>query len=207
MQDNETTIIFNYNAEHSNTPPRLDITSQATHVYHSYSISVFSWISAAIRYSSHDRISRSATLIEAVKFATSKKVISPKLQPLEPIQDSGEACWQSLFPYAVIATGPFPISERTEGKGLEISFGDMLLMSRSLSFVEFRGGLIVEGLNSLLVPGEELQKDDSLQWHFEDRQQLKSSRASRLSAILNSDRRWFKEIDPQKLVERRCFLG
>lgn len=207
MRDDQTFILFNCYADPASATSRLSITSRATHIVHSHLISALSWISAAVRYSTHDRISRSTTLVEAAKFPTGEKAISLKLQPLEPIYESTGACWQILFPHAVLATGPFPIRERQEGKGLEISFADMSLMSRSLSFVEFKGGLIVEGLTSLLVPVEELPKDDALQWHFEDKLQLESSRASRISSCLKPDRRRFKELDPQKLAERRCFLG
>jgi hypothetical protein len=76
------------------------------------------------------------------------------------------ACWHSLFPRAVIAEG-FPVKERKQGVGLEISFADIAFLSGSLSIVEFDNRLDVNGLKSLLVPVAKLSDDDAFQWHFE----------------------------------------
>jgi hypothetical protein len=41
----------------------------------------------------------------------------------------------------------------------------MALVSRGLSFVEYRGGLVVEELRSILIAVAELSEDRAIQWH------------------------------------------
>lgn len=57
----------------------------------------------------------------------------------------------------------FTIASRYKGKGLEISFADMALLSKCLSFVEYENGLIAHGLKSVLIPVEEIPEDSALQ--------------------------------------------
>lgn len=64
------------------------------------------------------------------------------LAELETIQTQ-QACWHPLLPHAVIAK-KFPVRHRSNGKGIDISFADMALLSQSMSFIEFDDGLIVE---------------------------------------------------------------
>jgi hypothetical protein len=94
------------------------------------------------------------------------------------------------------------------GKGLEISFADMVLLGQSMSFIEYDEGLIVEGLRSILIPVENLQKDDAIQWHLEYKRQNKLPKR-RLSDILAQSRfsNWHKEQKPYELIQKRCFLG
>ena len=187
---------------------KLCVTTVAKHSVHSDLISAISWICAAVRHSDFDTVANSSSFVEAKKLSGGDKSIFLKLKPLHPIQDSAGACWHILFPHAVIARG-FPIRNREEGKGLEISFPDMLQMSRSLSFVEYDSGLIVEGLRSLLVPVTELTADNALQWHYMDRIKRATRRTALVSNVLAANKisSWYKELDPQRLIGRRCFLG
>ena len=89
--------------------------------------------------------------------------------------------------------------------GLEISFAAMAFLSGSLSMVELDNGLVVNGLKSLLIPVARLSDDDAFQWHFEPK--ARSSRLARVSQILMKVGKWYKEVQPHLLVEKRCFLG
>jgi hypothetical protein len=85
------------------------------------------WLCAAIRYSPSESLS-----LSKARFTTSNSLISPftiGLAPLTVIKET--SCWHGLFLNSVIADG-FSIPERTDGKGLEISFSDMVVLARTL---------------------------------------------------------------------------
>ena len=118
-----------------------------------------------------------------------------------------EACWHPLLPHAVIAK-KFPVRHRSTGKGVDISFANMTLLSQSLSFIEFDEGLIVEGLRSVLIPIEKLEGDDAIQWHLEYKRHKRYAKRG-LSDILTMGpfQKWYKAHEPYELIEKRCFLG
>jgi hypothetical protein len=149
----------------------------------------------------------SSAIVETKKIKAGCYKVVVKSGPLESVPPS-KTCWRGLFPYGVIAKG-FPIRRRLEGKGLEISFANMALISRCLSFVEYENGLIAHGLTSILIPMNELPQDDALQWHLEDKTKQDSYRLARISQVLRLHliRDWHKELQPDRLVTRRCFLG
>lgn len=139
--------------------------------------------------------------------ASGARSTSIALDALKPVTGA-DICWHGLFPCGVIATG-FSPSPREEGKGLEISFPDMVLASRCLSFAQYGNGLIANGLTSVLIPIAGLQKDKAVQWHFEDKTKQSSSQLANISQILKlrDIESIYEELDPQKLVGARCFLG
>jgi hypothetical protein len=171
-------------------------------------ISALAWICAAFRQGDRVEISHSSVSLEGKKPLGGESHtgdISLVLDPLENIA-AGDACWHALFPHCVIAK-QFPVPSRKKGKGLEISFADMALASRCLSFVELENGLIAHGLASVLIPVEELPEDDALQWHLESKRQSSSRRSVWVSQTLQNIDTWHKESLLHRLVERRCFLG
>jgi len=170
-------------------------------------MSALSWVCAAIRYSPRKEVMLGSTSIKAIKTVNQTRTASFRVNRLESLQ-SQHACWHSLFPRSVIAKG-FSISSRKKGKGLEMSFADMALMSRSLTFVEYDGGLVVEGLSSLLIPIKILQDDDALQWHYESKVLAGSGQKRSVSDIFSSmpDMQWYKELQEDQLTSKRCFLG
>src|SRR5438034_1422270 len=74
-------------------------------------------------------------------------------------------CWYPLFVRSVIAVG-FPIRERKQGKGLEISPVVMASLAGVAFPVEYDGGLILKGLSTILIPAEPLDADGAVQWHL-----------------------------------------
>jgi len=169
--------------------------------------SALSWISAAVRHSSYNVVAYSSTSISSKASIGASPSIAICLEELKPLQREGP-CWYPLLPHAVIAKG-FPIRERTVGKGLEISFADMTLLSQSMSFTEYSQGLVVEGLRSVLIPMERLLQDDAVQWHLEYKRHQKLPKKRSVSDILAGHRfsNWYKAQDSTKLTEKRCFLG
>ena len=125
------------------------------------------------------------------------------------------SCWASLFQNAVIASG-FPIPSRTDGKGLEISFPDMVSLSKSHAFVKVGEGLVLDGLVTLLYPIKSLPRDGAIQWHLEIKQSesTRDERDERDEFIhpaqvmeTHALQDWYQELDPKKISDSRIFLG
>ncbi|PVH81151.1 hypothetical protein DL98DRAFT_360724, partial [Cadophora sp. DSE1049] len=93
-------------------------------------------------------------------------------------------------------------------RGLEISFGNMALMSQSVSLVEFDGGLVLEGLRSFLIP-KELLPDGSIQWHFEYKRLKHNRKPRRLLEVLSQPHlvKRYRSLEVKDLAQKRCFLG
>jgi hypothetical protein len=168
-----------------------------------------SWICAAFRHSDLGSIAYSSISLKAINKTEPSKngTVMLSLTPLEQTLETGY-CWPTLFPTSVVAKN-FSAAHRIEGKGLEISFADMVFASKCLSFVEYEKGLIAHGLTSVLLPVSELSKDDALQWHFESKMNRGTQALENLSQILKRKEidDFHKELDPERLVKRRCFLG
>jgi hypothetical protein len=200
--------------------PRIFINVVADYISQVQIGKSISWLCAAFRPSTHESVRRSSVRVmtdqtlrkckgsRLYPYPDSKsRTIKYTLRDLEAISPS-KSCWHALFPHGILAFG-FPIRNRNEGIGLEISFADMAVASRSLSFIELNDGLIAHGLTSVLIPMKNLLKEDGVQWHFEDKTKQGLGRLARLSQIINLPRfeDWYKELCPERLVARRCFLG
>lgn len=80
--------------------------------------------------------------------------------------------------------------------------------------MQVQGGLVLDGIITVIYPVKELSKDHALQWHME----LKTSNtrleedgqafihASEVMAA-SLKQEWYKELDPEKLATSRLFLG
>ncbi|KAH6711970.1 hypothetical protein BKA61DRAFT_675769 [Leptodontidium sp. MPI-SDFR-AT-0119] len=181
----------------------VSVTVTAVHSTHEKVVSAVSWLCAAIRPSSHDHVTYSSVSIDAPKGASKSRIIEIQLKDLEEgFQNPG--CWHPLFPHAVVAKG-FPTRDRIhgKGKGLEISFGDMALLSQSLNIVEHGGGLVVEGLRSFLTPIA-LLPDGSVQWHFEYKRSGHCRKPRKLFEVSNKHI-WSRDIEP--LTSKISFKG
>jgi hypothetical protein len=179
----------------------------ANHAVHEQIASALSWISAAIRHSPYDIVVHSSTLVSAVKSSGSTHRIAIRMAELKEIK-TDQPCWHSLLPHAVIAKG-FPIRERNSGIGLDINFADMALLSASMSFSEYEGGLVVEGLRSLLIPKKMIPEDNAIQWHLEYKRRSNPPQKRSVSQIFTETliHQWHKVRNSEELSEKRCFLG
>jgi hypothetical protein len=171
---------------------------------------ILSWLCAALRRSCNGENSFSRPVILGHRSAFRQISLSPDI--LEPIITS-KSCWYPLFQNGVIAYG-FPISPRSEGRGLQISFPDLVLLSKSQALVEVQGGLVLDGLITLLYPVKKLPRDHAIQWHLElkttsadsDEDGQRFVHASEIMAM-SAIQEWHKELDPEKLITSRLFLG
>ena len=74
-------------------------------------------------------------------------------------------CWHTLFEHSVIAV-QFPYAQRTQGIGVELSPFLMATLAGIQTAVEFRGGLILRGLSTALIPLGMKDREDAIQWHL-----------------------------------------
>ncbi|CAN9284020.1 unnamed protein product [Alternaria alternata] len=80
----------------------------------------------------------------------------------EPIDDTKQACWLSLFNHACLVAG-FPIAERAEEIGLELSLDLLAGLSGARHVFEYEGGLVMKGFSHMFVPVR--RQFDRVQWH------------------------------------------
>jgi hypothetical protein len=85
----------------------------------------------------------------------------------------------------------------------------MALISRCLGFLSYTNGLLATGLKFVLVPMAELQHDNGIQSHLEDKTKQGPHKISRISQIFRQSKiqKWYRELKPECLIQRRCFLG
>ena len=174
---------------------------------HEQIASALSWITAAVRHSPYIHVANSYASVSATKSSATTQNIAIQVAELKEIK-SDQPCWYPLLPYTVIAKG-FPIRPRTHGRGLEIDFANMALLSASMSFAEYGGGLVLEGLRTVLIPMKILPKDDGIQWHLEYKRQTnppyKRSVPEIFALLAIAD--WYKPQNSESLSRKRCFLG
>lgn len=191
----------------------------ASYEAHTQVALVLSWLCAAVRSSDLDGLFNSSVSVAGrrgdggVDSRLYRKVsgqIFIRLVPLDPVKSNG-TCWHGLFPHGIIAKD-FPIPFRISGEGLEIPFADMALVCGCLGFVEYKKGLVVDGLNSILIPRKRLWEDEAFQWHFESKIR-EEGRVSYTSEVLESVdmEPWYPNgtspVLPMELYNRRCFLA
>ena len=128
---------------------------------------ILAWLTAALRISTIQSLSNSEASLTFESYESDSTVVYFKLQPrpLNPIKDGHQMCWHPLFVYSVIAV-QFPYAQRSQGIGLELSAFVMVTMAGILTAVEFRGGLVLRGLSTCLIPLEETEGGDAIQWRL-----------------------------------------
>jgi len=185
---------------------RVNLAVTAVHAMHDKIISAISCIAAALRPSPYAHVALSSVSIEASGTGPEPKRIDVRLDELEEISEA-QCCWHPLFPNAVIAKG-FPVRDRVQGTGLEISFANMALMSQSLRIVEYDRGLVLEGLRLFLIPVR-LLPDGSVQWHLEYKRIGGRQKPRKIFEVMREDHlvNRYRSLDVKDLVQRRCFLG
>ncbi|CAD6447404.1 9cb629bc-3ff6-47b6-a860-8eeed4fb7b72 [Sclerotinia trifoliorum] len=194
----------------------VDVTITASYFVHEKAALALSWLCAALREPSNDFTYYSSVAVQASKKTLAegsnynmksrpRDIITVTPRDLHTTLD-GTECWHTLFPRMVVAKG-FPVRKRSQGRGLDISFADMALVAGCLSLVMFDDGLIANGLNSVLIPVGELSDDNAIQWHY--RPKTAEDRKSRRPTfeIVEETGDWYKELNPHRLINRRCFLG
>ncbi|KAB5554433.1 hypothetical protein GE09DRAFT_1120954 [Coniochaeta sp. 2T2.1] len=124
--------------------------------------------------------------------------LTPFPDPLYPVTP----CWTLAIPTAVIATG-FPIRQRNEGRGVEISFDLMASLLRVSAVSEIQGRQALVGPSNVVVPSGPLLEDgDAVQWHCVSSKKLITSNTDN---IFEGSMAVDKPV--AELAKLRCFLG
>ncbi|TGO45429.1 hypothetical protein BCON_0393g00010 [Botryotinia convoluta] len=201
----------------ANNATSIDISALAKYDTHQTLISAMSWLCSALRISNQDDLCQSSVLVKNIWDTDRTKPFTSENERFDiililndlcpfPKNKGDSGCWYILFPRMVVAQG-FPVKQRSHGRGLEISFPDMALVTGCLSLVMFDGGLVANGLNSVLFPVEELLEDNAIQWHYCPKtvQGLRFRKST--FEIMEKTGKWYKESNTIRLINRRCFLG
>ncbi|KAJ8071914.1 hypothetical protein OCU04_002219 [Sclerotinia nivalis] len=203
----------------------VDVSITASHSVHEKAALAISWLCAALRKPLKNSTYYSSVSVKALKKNLAERsnynIKSRRLSDIITVTPcdritvtpcdlyttlDGTECWHTLFPRMVVAQG-FPVRERSKGQGLDISFADMVLVAGCLSLVMFDGGLVANGLNSVLIPVGELLDDNAIQWHYRPKTAKGSKSRRPTFEIVEETGKWYKELNPERLINRRCFLG
>lgn len=112
------------------------------------------------------------------------------------------SCWLSLFSNAVIAHG-FPIPERADGIGLEMSVELMAAIIGARHAATFDGGVVIKGFSSMFVPV--MRTSDGVQWHYVGNSDPDMQLSYEEGAKKCSNR--LLDLDFASLTTARCFIG
>ena len=172
---------------------------------------VVGWLCAVARYSPDIGLAISSTVVQACTIENSRVItfIPRKLEKIPP----STACWPQLFPHGVLAQG-YRTSDRKQGRGLEIAFADMAMVAGCSRFVEYDNGLIVDGLESVIIPVKAITADNAVEWHIESKIVEGTNRRLRTSDVVtkflqnnNCLDSWQRELETPNLLSKRCLLA
>ncbi|KAI1305661.1 hypothetical protein F5Y03DRAFT_148704 [Xylaria venustula] len=112
------------------------------------------------------------------------------------------SCWLSLFSNAAIAYG-FPIPERADGMGLEMSVKLMAGIIGARHAATFDGGVVIKGFSSMFVPV--MRTRDGIQWHYVTNSDPDTQLSYEEGVKQCSNR--LLDLDFASLTTARCFIG
>ncbi|KAF6783004.1 hypothetical protein CMUS01_16690, partial [Colletotrichum musicola] len=82
----------------------------------------------------------------------------------EEVSPSEKSCWLDLVSHGTVIARGFPVPDRDTARGLEIPLPILVEMAGIRHVVEFREGVVMKGLSSMLLPIS--RTDDIIQWHL-----------------------------------------
>ena len=122
----------------------------------------------------------------------------------EPLNDTKQACWLSLFDGACLVAG-FPISERAEEIGLELSLDLLAGLSGARHVFEYEGGLVMKGFSHMFVPV--LRQLDRVQWHAVSSPDKETPLSYHDGISRCKSRAMIDEVSLQDLASLRAIVG
>jgi hypothetical protein len=176
-------------------------------------VEAIAWICATIRDSPVEELSYSDVrwIIRASSDTSGDiqpifKLRLSHLEPIEPVNNT--TCWHYLFTHTVIARTHNIPNREDGGRGLEIAFELMADLASIEHCVVYKGGLVLVGYSTLLLPLNE-HIGFSVQWHLdvcEDRR-ICLTNADRFltSKLLRLVDKGLEEL--KELAASRAFLG
>ncbi|CAI9634166.1 unnamed protein product [Alternaria burnsii] len=122
----------------------------------------------------------------------------------ELIDESEKACWMPLFDGACIVSG-FPISERADEVGLEVSLELLAGLSGARHVFEYDGGLVMKGFSHIFVPVR--RQLDRVQWHAVSSPDQETPLSYQDGISRCASRAMLEEVNLQDLASLRAIVG
>jgi hypothetical protein len=122
----------------------------------------------------------------------------------ELIDESEKACWLPLFDGACIVAG-FPISERADEVGLEVSLELLAGLSGARHVFEYDGGLVMKGFSHIFVPVR--RQLDRVQWHAVSSPDQETPLSYQDGVSRCASRAMLDEVNLQDLASLRAIVG
>ncbi|TGO07895.1 hypothetical protein BTUL_0239g00050 [Botrytis tulipae] len=182
-------LLYNNIEDKSN----VEIKITANHCVHEQAVLAMSWVCAVSRKSLNETLYYSSVLVKcldntlASELGSSRRSVDRISLVTYSLLITPESAGTHYF-LAYLLPRDFQSNRAPMVRGLEISFPDMALVTGCLSLVMFDGGLVANGLNSVLFPVGEIMEDNPM-------------------ALLPENDARLEESKPIRLIERRCFLG
>ncbi len=172
---------------------------------------ILAWLTAAVRSPTPLSLSSSEAGLTSENRETDPTVAYFKIEPkpLNPIRNGSQMCWHPLFERSVIAV-QFPFAERTHGVGIELSPSLMATLAGIRTAVEVRGGLVLRGLYTALIPLEETEGGNAIQWHLATTNTSDDAIATELLVDFDEIEgidEYHKVQDLQQFWEKKAYLG
>jgi hypothetical protein len=122
----------------------------------------------------------------------------------ELIDESEKACWLPLFDGACIVAG-FPISERADEVGVEVSLELLAGLSGARHVFEYDGGLVMKGFSHIFVPVR--RQLDRVQWHAVSSPDQETPLSYQDGVSRCASRAMLDEVNLQDLASLRAIVG
>ena len=171
---------------------------------------ILAWLTAAVRSSTPLSLSSSEASLTFEDYGSWPERAFFRLQPkpLNSIRNGSRLCWHPLFEHSVIAV-QFPYAPRTQGVGVELSPFLMATLAGIRTAVEFRGGLILRGLSTALIPLGLRYGEDAIQWHLAT---TNTTDDAIINGLLDEIEgigyyRYYRVQDVQQLWAKKAYLG
>lgn len=172
---------------------------------------VLAWLTAAVRISESTELKLSRARVLFTQYSKDTEQFDFCIEPetLEDSQCKAEFCWQPLFVNSVIAV-QFPVRERFQGVGIDLSPMLMATLAGTVTAVEFRGGLILKGLSTALIPVRRLRGEQAIQWHLEvtdSTEGIIQTRGLEASETESGEFEMYRVDNVDTFWENRAYLG
>ncbi|KAK2037669.1 hypothetical protein LZ31DRAFT_162702 [Colletotrichum somersetense] len=125
----------------------------------------------------------------------------------QEIPEAERSCWFDLVSGDVVIAANFPVPARRDEKGLEIPMGILAKIAVIQDAIEYKGGIVMKGPTSMLVPIKYNTELDIIQWHVVSA----SNKRKRLTYIEGVEkckqRALIDEVDLQSILRSRAIVG
>ncbi|KAF6833865.1 hypothetical protein CPLU01_05315 [Colletotrichum plurivorum] len=129
--------------------------------------------------------------------------VSSQFEKVPPSEES--SCWLDLVNRDTVIARGFPVPDRDTARGLEIPLPILVEMAGIRPVVEFRGGVVMKGLSSMLLPIS--RTDDIIQWHLVSASPDADRLTYQAGIDLCKNRAMLDEVPLDSIAKSRAVVG